>query len=129
MERGELSTFALARALVERLGLLARKEVELARVEARADARRGLVAGGLGAMAALALSAAVACGMIAAVEALGRVMPRWLAALAGALLFLAVGALFATLAAAEGRRARPDRTLRSARDTVRALQHPHEVTP
>jgi hypothetical protein len=102
--------------------------VELARIEARADARRGLVAGGLGAVAALALSIAAACAAIAAVDGLGRVMPRWLAALAGCALFFAVGALFATLATVQVRAARPDRTLRAARDTARALAVETEVT-
>jgi zinc transporter ZupT len=113
------------------MGALARKELELARIEAHVDARRGLVAGGLGGVAALA--GAIACAMIAAIGGLAAVMPRWLAAPGGCALFLAVAALFAALATVQARSARPERTLREARETVRALAHPRDgasaVTP
>jgi hypothetical protein len=114
-------TIALARALASRLGLLARKELELAEAEGRLDARHGLTAGLRGGMALVAAAAALSCALWAVIDGLGHVMPAWLAALLLAVLFAGLGGVFALAAAREAREARPRRSLREARATLRML--------
>jgi hypothetical protein len=122
-----LGTLLLARALVERLGLLARKELELAQVEGRLDARHGLLAGVQGGIALVAAAAALSCGIVAAVAGLGHVMAAWLAALLLGALFIGLAGVFFLLAAREAKAARPGRSIREARATLHMLTHrePH----
>jgi hypothetical protein len=114
--------FALARELIERASQLARKEVELARAEAKIDVARGRTAGELGAVAAVAAIGALACALIAVCDALGRVMPVWLIALVLCALLLGAAAIAGLAARRDVRRARPRRSIREAQATVRMLQ-------
>ena len=76
-----LSTFALVREIVVQTRLLARKQVELARTELKADARtEAKVAGGLG-IAAVGAVITVTLLLVTAAFALALVMPGWAAGL------------------------------------------------
>ena len=90
--RAEPKMAELVRDIAEKAQRLARKEVELAKVELRADLDAELAAAkGLGAAALLALLA-LNLLLVCAVFALTAVMAGWLAALLLAVLLLAVGA-------------------------------------
>ena len=125
------STVGLARTLLERAQLLVRSEVELARVELRADLRHGLMAGGLAGTSGVCFVAALCCGLVAAITAIGAVVLStvWIGIIgAGLFALLALG--LGLFAAGESRSARPERTLRQARRTVEMIRHPvHPVTP
>ena len=125
MDLRGVGTVPLAKALLERMSLLVRKEVELARAEMAEDLEHTKTAGGLGGGALAAGVGALCCGLIAAVEGLGLVMPRWLAALCLFALFLIAAAVLGGSAWKELRRARPERTLREAKATVRMLTERH----
>jgi len=76
-----LSTFGLVREIASQAGLLVKKQVELARTEIKADARReAKVAGGLG-LAAVGAIIAVTLLFVTAALALSLVMPGWAAGL------------------------------------------------
>jgi len=121
------STFALARTLVDRMGLLAKKEIELALAEARLDKSRGVAIGAFAGASGIAMIASLCCGLIAAVLAIGLVFnPIWVA-LIGFALFGIVGLAFGAVGLAEGRELKPERTLRQARETAGMLREP--VTP
>ncbi len=123
-------TVALGKELLERFGQLAAKEVELARAEIKLDARRAIVAGTLGGVAAVSGVAALACALIAAVTALGYVIPMWLAALIGFVLFALAALGFMVAAVEKARRARPRRSIREAKATLGLLEqirHPGGV--
>jgi len=115
-------TLTLGRELVERFGQLARKEVELARAEIKLDARRAVVAGTLGGIAAVCAVAALACGLFAAIAGLGYVIPMWLASVIGFALFAVTGLLFLVGAISRAERARPRRSIREAKATLGMLE-------
>lgn len=121
-------TIDLARKLVERAQLLVRSEIELARAELRTDVRRGLIAGGLAGGAGLCLVAALSCGLIAAVLAIGAAVlsPVWVG-IVGAALFATLAVGLGLFAAGEGKSARPERSLRQVRRTAEWIRRP--VTP
>jgi hypothetical protein len=91
-----LSTAELVKAITGELGALARKQIELAKAELRADIKaEAFTVGGLG-VSALAALAAINMLLVTAALALSAVMPAWAAGLvvAGAILvFAAVAAL------------------------------------
>lgn len=102
-ERGEgkahrrLGTGALMRRIVSQAELLAKKEVELAKTELRADLRsEGRVAQGLG-VAALAALITVNLLLFTTALALSLVMPGWAAGLTVSGVMLVVALLFATV--------------------------------
>ena len=76
-----LSTFGLMREIASQAGLLVKKQVELARMEIKADARtEAKVAGGLG-LAAVGALIAVTLLFVTAALALALVLPGWAAGL------------------------------------------------
>ena len=88
-----VGTGALVKEIVSQVELLARKEVELAKTELRADVRReARVAGGLGLAAVTALITVVLL-LVTAVLALSLVLPGWAAGLIVSGLTLAVTAV------------------------------------
>lgn len=116
-----LGTGALVRTLIQQLSSLVQKEVELAQAEGRKDLRHGWLAGTLGGAAAVAFMAAIACGLIAAVVALGRVFSGQAVALIGCGLFIVVGGGLLVGAWREARAAKPRRSLRQAKATLQML--------
>jgi hypothetical protein len=121
---GEESTVTLARTLVERLTLLAKKEIELAREEARVDVKRGIAAGSLAGVSGVALIIALVCAVVCAILAIGRVFPPVWVAFIGAGLFAVLGVGLAMVTAAETRELKPERTMRQARQTIEMLREP-----
>jgi len=76
-----LSTFQLMKEIASQAGLLVKKQVELARTELRADARReAKAAGGLG-LAAIGAIITVTLLLVTVAFALAQVMPAWAAGL------------------------------------------------
>ena len=123
-ELHRLGLVELTRLLGERVGKLARAEIELARSEAKRDVHQGMVAGGLFGGSGVVLIAALVCGIDAALFALGRVWnPVW-CALLGLAIFGILGVGLALVAAAEAKEARPRRSLREARQTLALLRRP-----
>lgn len=87
----QLSTRELVAHTLENVGLLVKKEIELARSELRADLKAEVaMAKGLG-VAGLCALFAVNLMLVAVALALGTVMPEWAAALLVAAVVLAVG--------------------------------------
>jgi uncharacterized membrane protein YqjE len=90
-----LSNRALIAAIADRATLLAKKELELAKVELRADLKSELaMAKALGVAASAALTG-LNLLLVSVVLALGAVMPGWLAAVVLGGLMLAFGAVMA----------------------------------
>ena len=118
----EESTFALARDLLDRVTLLARKEIELARAEMKVDAERGKTAGKLGGTAAVFGIAALSLALLTIVLALGYVMPAWLASLVGFGLFALGGGFLAAMTYQRAKEAQPRRSIREAQMTVKMFQ-------
>jgi hypothetical protein len=88
-----LSTRELVREITRKATLLARKEIDLAKTEIKADLQSELAtAKGLGIAAVVALLGLNGL-FVALILALGRVMPGWLAALLVAGVFLAGGGI------------------------------------
>jgi hypothetical protein len=116
-----LGTVQLTKTFIERVTQLVRKEVELARTEVAEDVKHTKTAGGLGGGAMVAGISALCCALIAAIDGLGRVMPHWLAAVILMCVFGCIGIGLGWGAWKEAREARPDRSLREAKATVRWL--------
>jgi hypothetical protein len=88
-----VGTGALVKEIVSQVELLARKEVELAKIELRADVRQeARVAGGLGAAAVTGLITVVLL-LVTVVLALSMVLPGWAAGLIVSGVTLAVTAV------------------------------------
>jgi uncharacterized membrane protein YqjE len=116
-----MRTKDLVTELARKGRLLARKEVELAKVEVKADVRREvLMASGLG-VAALCALFAVQLLLVAVVLALMErdVLPGWAAALLVAAVVLAVGAGAGLWGWSKRVRAPLDTTRRSLKEDVR----------
>lgn len=126
----DAKTLELARALVDRATLLARKEVELAQAEAREGIRHGVMAGSMAGTAGLCLGAALVCGLVAAISAIGaHVLSVVSVSLIGLALFVLLAAGFALVTVAEGRAMKPARSVRQARLTADLLRTPRLHAP
>ena len=109
-----LSTFALVKEIVVQTRLLARKQVELARTELKADARtEAKVAGGLG-LAAVGAVITVTLLLVTAALALALVLPAW----AAGLIVSGVVALAAAIVAGVSWRRRVRRPLKHSRQEL-----------
>jgi uncharacterized membrane protein YqjE len=116
-----MRTKDLVTELARKGRLLARKEIELARAEVKADVRREIrMAGGLG-VAGLCALFTVQLLLVAVVLALmeGGVLPGWAAALVVAAVVLAVGTAAGLWGWARRVRAPLDTTRRSLKEDVR----------
>jgi uncharacterized membrane protein YqjE len=117
----EMRTRDLFGELARKVTLLARKEVELARAEVRADFRREVrTAGGLG-VAGLCALFTVQLLLVAIVLALmeGGTLPGWAAALVVAAVVLAIGTVAGLWGWARRVRKPLDTTRRSLQEDVR----------
>jgi Putative Actinobacterial Holin-X, holin superfamily III len=89
-KRAERSAMTIVKSIVDDVGLLVRKEIELAKEELKAGlVARGVGAGALAAAGVMALLGVIFIAMAVA-AALDLVMPAWLARLVVALGFLAM---------------------------------------
>jgi len=117
----QMPTKDLVTELARKASALARKEVELAKAEVRADMRSSArMAGGLG-VAGICALVTVQLLLVAVVFALaeGGVMPGWAAALLVAAVVLAVGTAAGLWGWAKRVRKPLDTTRRSVRENVR----------
>src|SRR5262245_39320101 len=111
----QLSTLQLVKEIASQAGLLVKKQVELARVELKADARtEAKVAGGLG-LAAIGAIITVTLLLVTAVLALALVLPGWAA---GLIVSGVVAAAVAIVAGLSWRR-RVRKPLRHSRQLLR----------
>jgi hypothetical protein len=115
----QLGTGALVRKIVSQAELLAKKELELAKTELRADLRsQAHVAEGLG-IAAVAALVTVNLLLVTAALALSLVMPGWAAGLVVSGVMLTVTLLFATVSWHRRLREPMAHTRRTLKDGVR----------
>jgi hypothetical protein len=118
----ELPAGTLIGEIVEKIGLLAKRQVELAKVEIAADLRReikfvaGLGVAGIGGVIALCLL------IVTAVLALGMIMPPWLAGLAVSAVLAGVAATSAALSGRKRVRQPLSRTRAELREDVRMVK-------
>ncbi len=111
----------LIRSLFADVGLLARREAELARIELKDKASKVGVAVGMLAGGAMFAIFAVATLIAAAVLALAIVLPAWAAALIVAAVLLAIAAALALIGRARLRAAAPlapTRTLETVQEDI-----------
>jgi hypothetical protein len=107
------------------LSLLVQKEVELAKLEISAAAKKAAIGAGGLVVAGVLLIPAVLFASIAGAEALALVVSRWLAFLVVAAIYL----LFAVIGALFGRSQlkkiqKPERTQKTVKDTIAWAKHP-----
>lgn len=102
---------------------LIRYEVALAKAEIQADVKRGAAAGGLfGAAGFLSLLALIAL-MIALGLGLAEFMPGWLAFVVEAVILLVLAGILALIGKGQiGRIKPPERSIRSAKETLAAVR-------
>ena len=103
---------------------LVRYEIALAKAEVQQDIKRGVTAGGMfGGAVVLVLYATVAL-LIAAGLALSEVLPGWLAFLIVALALLLLAGILAVIGRAQINRIKPpERTIRSAKETLAVVRN------
>lgn len=120
----EAKTTDLAKTLADRLVLLARKEVELARAEAKQDLRKGRLIGELAGTTVIFAVSALCCALICIVLAIGLAWsPVWVA-LIGFGVFAILALATALMAKHETEELKPERSIRQARETVHFLREP-----
>lgn len=121
----QAKTTDLARTLADRMALLAKKELELARAEARVELKRGLVAGGFFGVTGVFFVASLCCGLVCAILAVGKALdaPIWVALFA-CCFFALLGIATGMATAQEVRGLKPERSLRQAKRTANLLRHP-----
>jgi uncharacterized membrane protein YqjE len=125
VETNGRSTGELVKDLSNQVSLLARQEIELAKVEMAEKGRRAGL--GLGLVAAAGVSALLALGTLTAcvVLALDGAMPAWLAALIVALAWSVVAAVLASVGKQKMEQAGtpvPEQTVESVKEDIKWLK-------
>ena len=125
VETNGRSTGELVKDLSNQVSLLARQEIELAKVEMAEKGRRAGL--GLGLVAAAGVSALLALGTLTAcvVLALDGAMPAWLAALIVALTWSVVAAVLASVGKQKMEQAGtpvPEQTVESVKEDIKWLR-------
>jgi uncharacterized membrane protein YqjE len=125
VETNGRSTGELVKDLSNQVSLLARQEIELAKVEMAEKGRRAGL--GLGLVAAAGVSALLALGTLTAcvVLALDGAMPAWLAALIVALAWSVVAAVLASVGKQKMEQAGtpvPEQTVESVKEDIKWLR-------
>ena len=125
VETNGRSTGELVKDLSSQVSLLARQEIELAKVEMAEKGRRAGL--GLGLVAAAGVSALLALGTLTAcvVLALDGAMPAWLAALIVALAWSVVAAVLASVGKQKMEQAGtpvPEQTVESVKEDIKWLR-------
>jgi uncharacterized membrane protein YqjE len=117
-----LGTGALVKEIASGVERLAKKQVELAKTELRADLKReARVAGGLG-VAALAALITVNLLLVTAALALSKVMPAWAAGLVVSGFMLLVAAVVGLVSWSSRLREPMSRTRRTLKDDVTRMR-------
>jgi hypothetical protein len=119
---GQMTTAQLVKEIVSQVGLLAKKQIELAKAELRADVRKeAFSVGGLG-VAAVAGLTAINLLLVTAVLGLARVMPAWLAGLVVTAVVLAFAAIAAALSWRRRVRTPFARTREALKEDIRIIK-------
>ncbi|MEP6651755.1 MAG: phage holin family protein [Myxococcales bacterium] len=114
----DLSTVELVKEITAEVGLLAQKQIELAKAELKADLRaEAATVGGLG-VAALAALATVNLLLVTLVLALAQTMRPWLAGLLVSALTLVVAGIVALISWNKRVRSPLERTRRTVKEDV-----------
>jgi uncharacterized membrane protein YqjE len=121
----------LVRRASEHVSTLVRAEVELAKTELSTTVKRAGVGGGMLAAAAVVLLFSVPFLFVVIAEVLVAIgLPRWLSYLIVWVFFLIIAAVLALLGRRQLKKmSKPERTLRTAKDTASWARHPTTAPP
>jgi uncharacterized membrane protein YqjE len=121
----------LVRRASENVSTLVRGEIELAKAELSTTVKRAGVGGGMLAAAAVILLFSVPFLFVVIAEALVAIgLPRWLSYLIVWVVFLIIAAVLALLGRRQLRKmSKPERTLKTAKDTASWARHPTTAPP
>ncbi|HEY6747490.1 MAG TPA: phage holin family protein [Mycobacteriales bacterium] len=121
----------LVRRASENVSTLVRAEIELAKTELSSTVKRAGVGGGMLAAAAVIGLFSVPFLFVVIAEVLVAVgLPRWLSYLIVWVLFLIIAAVLALLGRRQLKKvSKPERTLKTAKDTASWARHPTTAPP
>ena len=121
----------LVRRASEHVSTLVRGEIELAKTELSTTVKRAGVGGGMLAAAAVILLFSVPFLFVVIAEVLVAIgLPRWLSYLIVWVLFLLIAAVLALLGRRQLKKmSKPERTLKTAKDTASWAKHPTTAPP
>jgi Putative Actinobacterial Holin-X, holin superfamily III len=127
----EPSVGELVRRASENVSTLVRAEIELAKAELSTTVKRAGIGGGMLAAAGAILVFSVPFLFVVIAESLVALgLPRWLSYLIVWVLFLLVAAALAFAGRSQLRKIqKPERTIKTARDTATWARHPTSPTP
>jgi uncharacterized membrane protein YqjE len=127
----EPSVGELARRASENVSTLVRAEIELAKAELSETVKRAGIGGGmLGAAGAILVFSVPFLFVVIAEGLVALGLPRWLSYLIVWVLFLLVAAVLALLGRSQLRKIqKPERTIKTTRDTANWARHPTSPTP
>jgi uncharacterized membrane protein YqjE len=121
----------LVRRASENVSTLVRAEIELAKTELSSTVKRAGVGGGMLAAAGVILLFSVPFLFVVIAEVLVAIgLPRWLSYLIVWVLFLIIAAVLALLGRRQLKKmSKPERTLKTAKDTASWARHPTTAPP
>ena len=121
----------LVRRASEHVSTLVRAEIELAKTEVSGTVKRAGVGGGLLAAAGVVLLFSVPFLFVVIAEVLVAIgLPRWLSYLIVWVLFLIIAAVLALIGRRQLKKmSKPERTLKTAKDTASWARHPTSAPP
>jgi uncharacterized membrane protein YqjE len=121
----------LVRRASENVSTLVRAEIELAKTELSGTVKRAGVGGGLLAAAGVILLFSVPFLFVVIAEVLVAIgLPRWLSYLIVWVLFLIIAAVLALVGRRQLKKmSKPERTLKTAKDTASWARHPTTAPP
>jgi uncharacterized membrane protein YqjE len=121
----------LARRASEHVSTLVRAEIELAKAELTGTVKRAGIGGGMLAAAVGILLFSIPFLFVVIAEVLVAIgLPRWLSYLIVWVLFLVVAAVLALLGRRQLKKmSKPERTLKTAKDTAAWARHPTTAPP
>lgn len=127
----EPSVGELVRRASENVSTLVRAEIELAKTELSTTVKRAGVGGGMLAAAAVVLLFSVPFLFVVIAEVLVAIgLPRWLSYLIVWVLFLIIAAVLALIGRRQLKKlSKPERTLKTAKDTASWARHPTTAPP
>lgn len=121
----------LVRRASEHVSTLVRAEIELAKTEVSGTVKRAGVGGGMLAAAGVILLFSVPFLFVVIAEVLVAIgLPRWLSYLIVWVVFLLIAAVLALLGRRQLKKmSKPERTLKTAKDTASWARHPTTAPP
>lgn len=121
----------LVRRASENVSTLVRAEIELAKTELSSTVKRAGVGGGMLAAAGVILLFSVPFLFVVIAEVLVAIgLPRWLSYLIVWVLFLIIAAVLALIGRRQLKKvSKPERTLKTAKDTASWARHPTTAPP